>query len=136
MPKRALAAPSSMQRSKFTLAPRQGGVSPFVRNGERRGVRRGLWVRVACLRSWYLEELLGRTGVLSVVVSGSVPQLKDGILGPLTSFSLLDAGQTLFTITTIVFSPGTDAEGSAALFGFDTGSSCHWIMIWESVLPK
>lgn len=30
LPKRALAAPSSMQRSKFTLAPGWGGVLVFV----------------------------------------------------------------------------------------------------------
>ena len=51
----------------------------------------------------------------------------------LTSFSLLDAGQRLFTITTIGFSPATVAVVSAA-FGFDTGSSCQQVP-QVSVLP-
>ena len=64
LPKRALAAPSSLQRSKFTLAPRQGGVSLLSkwRGAKRRGLSRGVGVRVAYLQNWYLEELLDRTG--------------------------------------------------------------------------
>ena len=61
------------------------------------------------------------------------PQLNDGMTGSLTSFSLLDAGQRLFTITTIEFIPETAALGSAA-FGFDTGSSRQQVP-QVSVLP-
>lgn len=68
-----------------------------------------------------------------VVVSTSVPLLKDGLMGSLTSFSLLDAGQRLFTMTTIVLRPPTAAAVFAAL-GFDTGSSCQQVP-HVSVLP-
>ena len=64
VPKRALAAPSSLQRSKFTLAPRgRGCVSIFKRLREEGG-----WC-AAYLRNWYLEGLLDRTGCWRVVVS-------------------------------------------------------------------
>ena len=63
----------------------------------------------------------------------SVLRLRDGN-GSLTSFLLLEAGQRLFTITTIGFSPATVAVVSAAL-GLDTGSSCQQVP-QVSVLPE
>ena len=64
LPKRALAAPSSLQRSKFTLAPRQDCISLLLewREAKRWGLSRGVVVRAAYLQNWYLEELLDRTG--------------------------------------------------------------------------
>ena len=69
-----------------------------------------------------------------VIVSTWIAGLKDSTQELLTSFSLLDAGQRLFTITTIDLSPDTGAVVSAAL-GSDTGSSCQQVP-QVSVLPE
>ena len=82
-------------------------------------------MRRADLQNWYLEGLLDRTKVLRLLVSILGCRSEQGLVrGTLTSFSLLDAGQRLFTETTIEWRPATFAVVSAAL-GLDTGSSCQ-----------